>query len=112
MDQKKDPSQNARVVKESVRMPHLFHLAAIRLDFTRTMWCELYLLRKPVGDREIIVALDKDTTNNEHRMVRRSNLFHALRHASFPARPADQVIASPGSRGAFAAEGEARVGTA
>ena len=71
-----------------------------------TEWCELYLLRKPVGGREITVALDKDTTDNEHRMVRRSNLCHALRHGSFPARPADKVIASPGSRGAFADVGK------
>lgn len=32
-------------------------------------WGELDLLRQPVGDREITVALDKDTTHNEHRIV-------------------------------------------
>ena len=71
-------------------------------------WCELYLLRKLVGDREITVALDKDTTNHEHRLVRRSNLCHSLRHGSFPARLAHEVIASLGSRGAFADVGKIR----
>src|SRR6266550_1822213 len=71
-----------------------------------TEWCELDLLRQPVGDREITVALDKDTTDNEHRLVRRSNLCPSLRHGSFPARPAHEVIASLGSRGACADVGK------
>src|SRR5437588_11512627 len=71
-----------------------------------TEWCELYLLRKPVGGREIFVALDKDTTNNERHIVRRSNLCHGLRHGSFPGRPANEVIASLGSRGACADVGK------
>jgi hypothetical protein len=71
-----------------------------------TEWCELYLLRKPVGGREITVALDKDTTDHEHRIVRRSNLCHSLRHGSFPTRPANEVIASCASRGACADVGK------
>src|SRR5579863_4093991 len=73
-----------------------------------TKWCELYLLRKPVGGRQITVVLDKDTTDNESRIVRRSNLCHSLRHGSLPARPAHEVIASRGSRGAFADVGKIR----
>ncbi|HEU5375099.1 MAG TPA: hypothetical protein VFV38_06660 [Ktedonobacteraceae bacterium] len=69
-------------------------------------WCELYLLRQPVCDLEIIVAFDKYKTHNEHGIVRRRNLRHSLRHASFPSRPANEVIASPGSRGAFADVGK------
>src|SRR5437879_1486747 len=69
-------------------------------------WCELYLLRQPVGGREITVARDKHTTDNERRIVRRSNLWHALRHGSFPARPADEVLASRSSRDAFADVGK------
>ena len=76
------------------------------IGFSVTEWCELYLLRQPVGGREITVALDKYTTDREHRIVRRSNLCHSLRHGSFPARPADGVLASLGSRGAFADVGK------
>ena len=74
-----------------------------------TEWCELYLLRKPVGGREIAVALDKYTADHEHRIVRRRNLRHSLRHGSFPAGPADEVVASLGSRGAFADVGKISV---
>ncbi len=73
-----------------------------------TEWCELYLRSQPVGGREITVALDTYTTDNEHRIVRRSNLCHSLRHGSFPARTAHEVIASLGSRGAFADVGKIR----
>src|SRR5262249_5740025 len=76
------------------------------IGFSVTEWCELYLLRQPVGGREITVARDQYTTDHEHRSVRRSNLCHSLRHGSFPARPANEVIASPGARGAFADVGK------
>src|SRR5207248_6134866 len=69
-------------------------------------WGDLDLLRQPIGGREITVALHKYTTDNEHRIVRRSNLCHSLRHGSFPARPAQEVLASLGSRGAFADVGK------
>ena len=78
----------------------------MRIGLSVTEGCELYLLRKPVGGREITVALDKDTTYNERRIVRRSNLCRSLRHGSFPARPANEVIASPRSRGAYADVGK------
>ena len=70
--------------------------------------CELYLPGKLVGGREITVALDKDATDNERRVVWRSNLCHTLRHASFPARPAYEVSASPGSPSACADIGKIR----
>ena len=75
-------------------------------DLPAAQWGELDLLRKPVGGREITVALDTDTTHNEHRIVRRSNLCHSLRHGSFPALTAHEVIASLGSRGACADVGK------
>ena len=77
-----------------------------KIELSVTEWCELYLLRKPVGGREITVALDKYTTHNEHRIVRRRNLCHSLRHGSFPARSTHEVIASFGSRGACADVGK------
>src|SRR5579863_2732350 len=96
-------------------LTHIFLMWPVRLVATtgmvkqsKTEWCELYLLGQPVGGREITVALDKDTTDNEYRLVRRSNLCHCLRHASFPARPAHEVIASLGSRGACADVGKIR----
>jgi hypothetical protein len=69
-------------------------------------WCELNLPRKTVGGREIMVALDHDTTEYERRLVRRSDLRHALRRDAFPARSADEVIARPGSRRAGADVGK------
>src|SRR5579871_6600300 len=69
-------------------------------------WCELHLPGKPVGGRQIAVALDKYPSENERRIVRRCNLCHCLRRGSLPARPADEIIAGPGSRGALADVGK------
>jgi hypothetical protein len=57
-------------------MPKLSNGAYIlkHIELSVTVWCELYLLRKPVCGREIPVAFDKYTTDDKHRTVWRSNL--------------------------------------
>src|ERR1700694_3188563 len=86
-----------------------FQHASLLAGVRAAHWRQLYLLCKPMGRRNIVVAFHEHSPDNEHRIVRRRNLCHSLRHGSFPARAADQVIASLGSRGAFADVGKISV---
>jgi len=74
--------------------------------FPLAQWCELDLLRKSIGSRQVAVAFDQCAAENKHRIFRRRNLCHALRYGSIPAGSADQVFAGLGPRGAFSYVGK------
>jgi hypothetical protein len=60
------------------------------------------LFRNCIRGREIVVVVDEDATEHEHRVVWRGYELHSLRDAAFPVRTSDQVVASLGPRCAFA----------
>ena len=56
-------------------------------------WRELNLLRKIISGREVAIAVNEDSTNNEHRIVMRRYLLHTVWHLSFPAWPCNEIVA-------------------
>src|SRR5215471_968024 len=54
---------------------------------------ELNLLRKIISSREVAVAVNENSTKNEHRIVLRRYLLHTVWHLSFPSRPCYEMAA-------------------
>src|SRR5580692_936294 len=54
---------------------------------------ELNLLRKIISGREVAIAVNENSTNNEHRIVLRRYLLHTVWHLSFPAGPCNEIVA-------------------
>src|SRR5215467_5984687 len=51
------------------------------------------LLRKIISGREVAIAVNENSTNNEHRIVLRRYLLHTLWDLSFPAGPCKEIVA-------------------
>src|SRR5215472_10983017 len=54
---------------------------------------ELNLLRKIISSREVAVAVNENSTKNEHRIVLRRYLPHTVWDLSIPARPCNEMAA-------------------
>src|SRR5215470_7113935 len=51
------------------------------------------LLRKIISGREVAIAVNENSTNNEHRIVLRRYLLHTVWHLSFPAGTCNEIVA-------------------
>ena len=46
-----------------------------------------------MSGREVAIAVNENSTNNEHRIVLRRYLLHTVGHLSFPAGPCNEIVA-------------------
>jgi hypothetical protein len=46
-----------------------------------------------MSGREVAIAVNENSTNNEHRIVLRRYSLHTVGHLSFPAGPCNEIVA-------------------